>query len=192
MEISENVLVFRFIIFAGLIFCGFRKLIARKDHSVLRPGVDKPGVPVAGNAPDPGVRRIDAVLFHTGQYMQENIARQIFGVIRVVQALPAEVQNRLDIFQYPVLIHGHPSFPSGCKCIYTCIVPAKMIWIGQKYHNKKVPCRTILQGTANGATIADQFSISTRVISTKGRTVLRLSTEPWDSAGMKTNMPVAA
>jgi len=72
--------------------------------------IDESRVSVVRDAPYPCVKRFDLVLFHARKYVLNDLACKVFGIVSVAQPFLTEAQDRFDIFQDLVLIHGFPSF----------------------------------------------------------------------------------
>lgn len=68
-----------------------------------RPGlgavVQKSGIAVMGNAPDPGVERFYFVLFHPVKNVADDLAGQVFRVVPAAQPLAAKAEYGFDVRQ---------------------------------------------------------------------------------------------
>ena len=108
MEAAEYRLIF---LFHGRLFHlqaflrNLVQLLSGENGLPLIPGVDKSGIAVVRNPPHPGFQRFNLVFSDAVQYMQQNLSRQILGVMPVVQAMVAEPENRFYIANNALLVH---------------------------------------------------------------------------------------
>lgn len=86
MQISK----YRFI----LLLCSFRVdigiisnflqyLFPFEDNTVLISIVNKPGITVVGNPPDPGIKRIDLIFVHPIKDVTNNLTCKILGIMAI-------------------------------------------------------------------------------------------------------------